>query len=423
MGQRRLREQAWEWLQSLLIYGAIAILWLWQLGAGSLMPGEELPVDQGQQWLEPLWSTGFTLSEFLGTLGQSPLTVALIALGQSLGADSPWGTRLPITVLNILSLPLLYGIGKTLYGKRISALLAVVVYGTSLGVTYWARLATSNSLLLPLTLLYLTNLLFCRRDLRGSLALGVSLTALALTDLPTALMLGISGLIFLGWDTPRLLRTPLFGIGLGLGLLPAIAWWGYYDWQQGGLRDLFVLTNGAKNFGWLWIGGSFPGLIFALTGIQQARHAQHWSWGRFLICQGGIYSLLVILAPWPKGSLIMPLFAPFALGAAVSLTEAYHSTHWVYPSWWRQGLLISGGGLMGGLTWVYWQAIALGNQTGQPWSLWLLGLLAMVMMMTATLLGQQKSEFIAVLFWGLFVCLVLAIHSPLWLVFLNWTNP
>ncbi|MEB3161285.1 MAG: glycosyltransferase family 39 protein, partial [Synechocystis sp.] len=246
-------------------------------------------------------------------------------------------------------------------------------------------------------------------------------------DLGTAALLGISGLIFLRWDTPRLLQTPVFWIGLGLGLLPAIAWWGQYDWHQGGLTDLFALADGAKHRGWWWIGASFPGIIFALTGLQQARQGQQWSWARFLICQGGVYSLLVMLSPWSSAPLVIPLFAPLALAAAISLTDAYPPTHWVYPAWWRHSFLISAGGLFLALTWVYWQSISQSSVMGyavpdhpeQLWGLLLLALLAMTMMMTATLLAQQKSEFIAVLFWGLFVCLVLAIHSPLWPAFLG----
>lgn len=424
IGQRRLREQSGEWLRLLLVCLAIAVLLFWQLGKIPLTPVEETSVDLAQQFLERLFSVGFNPWDDAWELGKSPLTVTLIALGQSLWGESLWGDRLFIALINLLSLPLLYGLGKTLYGKSITALLAVVAYGTGLGVVYWARLATSNGLLLPLTLIYLTSLLFCRRDLRGALALGLSLTALALTDLGTAVILGVSGLIFLRWDTPRLLRTPFFWIGLGLGLLPAIAWWGNYDWQSGWQNDLLAISDDYKNLGWLWIVFSFPGLIFALTGFQQAKQSQHWSWGRFLLCQGGVYSLLVILSPWSSESLIMPLFAPLSLAAAVGLTEAHQTIlSATYPSWWRQFFLISAGSLFLGLAWAYWQeAIAWPNNIGQMGGLLLLVMVALTLIMTATLLNQQKSDFINVLFWGLFVCLLWAIHSPIWSAFLNWTN-
>jgi len=423
VAQRRLRERSWEWSRLLLVCGAIAVLWLWQLGQIPLTPGEALPVDQAQQWLERLSSLGFNSFNDLEGLGKSPLTVALIALGQSLWGDSMASARLPITLMNILSLPLLYGLGKTLYGKSIPALLAVVVYGTALGVMYWARLATRNGLLLPLTLLLLTSLLFCRRDLRGSLALGLSLTAVGLTDLGTAVILAASGLIFLRWDTPRLLRTPVFWIGLGLGLLPAIAWWGNYDWHQGWLNGFFALIDGRRTSGWIWIFFSFPGLIFAATGFQQAKYAQHWSWARFLLCQGGVYSLFVILAPWSSGPLIMPLFAPLSLAAAVSLAEAYHPSQWVYPAWWRQVFLISAGLLFLAAIAVYWQGERpWPDSLEQVWLLLLLALLAMTLMMTAILLNQQKPEFITVLFWGLFVCLIVALSTPLWSEFWYWID-
>ncbi|MGA1622133.1 MAG: glycosyltransferase family 39 protein [Synechocystis sp.] len=422
-GQRQRREQSWEWARLSLVCLAIAILWGWQLGQGPFMALEELPVDLAQQWLEQWEATGFNLSESWGLLGNSPLTVVLIALGQSLGREGLWGDRLPLGMLNLLSLPLLYGMAKTLTGKSLTALLTVVVYGTTVGVTYWARLATPNGLLLPLTLLYLTSVLFCRRDLRGSLTLGLSLTALALTHWQTAVLLGTTGLIFLHWDTPRLLRTPSFWMGLGLGLLPAIAWWGYYSGHGGGGNHLVALGNGNRYRGWLWILASAPGLIFAVTGFQQAQQSQLWSWARFLLCHGGVYSLLVILAPWSSGPLVMPLFAPLSLAAAISFINAYHPTRWDYPHWWAPVFLGGAGLTFVLITGVYWQGAIAGHAAGgQFWGVLLLALLAMTLMMTATLLDQQKSEFIAVLFWGLWVCLYLLLHSPLWSTFLDWTN-
>jgi hypothetical protein len=119
----------------------------------------------------------------------------------------------------------------------------------------------------------------------------------------------------------------------------------------------------------------------------------------------------------------MPLFVPLALAAAISLTNADHPTRWEYPAWWGPVFLGSAGFTFLLLTGVYWQgAIASHLPGGQFWGLLWLALLAMTLMMTAILLDQHNAEFIAVLFWGLYVCLALTVYSPLWSTFLDWTN-
>ena len=67
IGQRRLRDQSWEWSRVLLVCLAIAVLLFWQLGQVPLTRGEERFVDQAQQWLELLLSAGFNPFEHFGS--------------------------------------------------------------------------------------------------------------------------------------------------------------------------------------------------------------------------------------------------------------------------------------------------------------------------------------------------------------------
>lgn len=422
MGKKRWRKNFWQWLPLALIVIPLTLLFCWDLGRNPLRIGEETTlVESARHWLAALQNYGLTGFNSFQDLGRSPLPLLLISFGKVTFGQGLWGDRLAGVLLNCLALPWLYWIGKSLYGRSLPALLAVVVYGTSAGVIYWGRVASVNSFLLPLTIFFLASLLFCRRDLRGGLPLGLSLAGLGLTDLSTALLMAVTAGVFLHWDTPRLKSSPLFWLGLGLGLLPAIAWWGFYSGLGQTAEAITLLDNSSlplKIRGWLWVIVSAPGLIFALHTFPQAQQALHWSWSRFLVCQTGVYGLLIILSPWPSNHLVMPLFAPLALAAGFSLAEVYQaSSAYFYPSWWRGFFLILGGIFLLSVITIYnsYSLGNLGNWTAQDAALTMLmlTLLGSTFSMTALLLDRHRSEFINVLFWGLFVCLFLAIYTPL----------
>jgi hypothetical protein len=233
--------------------------------------------------------------------------------------------------------------------------------------------------------------------------------------------MAVTASFFLHWDTPRLKYSLLFWLGLGLGLLPAIAWWGSYGGFGQTAETITLIDNASlplKIRGWLWIIISAPGLIFALHTFPQAQQALHWSWARFLVCQTGIYGLLIILSPWPSNHLVMPLFAPLALAAGFSLAEVYQgSSAYFYPPWWRRFFLILGGLLLLGAIAVYnsYSRGNLGDWTAESAALTvlMLTLLGSTFCMTSLLLDRHRAEFINILFWGLFVCLFLAIYTPL----------
>jgi len=425
MGQKVWRGRLGEWLPLALLVLPITWLFCWGLDQHPLRPGEEVNlVEAARFWLETLQTQGLTPSVLLDNLGRSPLPIWLISFSQAIFGQSINGDRLLGALLNGLSLPLLYCLGKSLYGRSLPALLTVVVYGTSAGVAYWARVVSINSLLLPLIIIFLGSLLFCRRDLRGGLPLGLALAGLSLTDLPTAILLLATGLVFLHWDTPRLQSSPLFWLGLGLGLLPAIAWWSGYGLLPHSTDPLTVIdTIGGSPWpgklrGWLWILLSSPGLIFAFHTFPQAQQALHWSWARFLICQGGGYTLLMVMAPWPSMYMVMALFAPLALAAGFSLAEVFQgASDWIYPPWWRRFFLVLGGFLALAAVGIYGihSRSNSSSWTNQHLALTMLTLVLLVLTftMTSILLDRQRKEFVKVLFWGLFVCLFLAIYTPL----------
>jgi 4-amino-4-deoxy-L-arabinose transferase-like glycosyltransferase len=415
------------WSSVVLVMLPIALLFCWGLDFHDLRRGEETNlVESAHYWWTTLQNYGFTPTSLFKNLGRSPLPIWLISFSQIIFGQGLWGDRLLGALLNGASLPLLYWLGKELYGRSLPALLTVVVYGTAPTVVYWARVASINSFVLPLTIACLASALFCRRDLRGGLPLGLTLSALALTNLPTAIVLSATTLLFLHWDTPRLKSSLLFWFGLVLGLLPAIAWWlGYGILPHS--NDLFTgldFISGSpwptKLRGWFWLLASAPGLIFALHTFPQAQQALSWSWARLLICQGGVYGMLVVISPWASTSLVMPLLVVLSLAAGLTLAEIRQgasTSTLVYPPWWRRFFLTLAGLTALGAIAIYF---SYGQGNSASWTaqdgvltILVLVLLALTLAMTSLLLDRQRPEFINVLFWGLFVCLFLVIYTPL----------
>jgi peptidoglycan/LPS O-acetylase OafA/YrhL len=106
------------------------------------------------------------------------------------------------------------------------------------------------------------------------------------------------------------------------------------------------------------------------------------------------------------------------VAAGFSLAEVYQdSPAWFYPPWWRRFFLTLGGLLLLGAMAIYnaYGQGNLDNWTAQDAALTvlMLTLLGLNFAMTSILLDRHRPEFINVLFWGLLVCLFLAIYTPL----------
>ena len=421
---RRQRDRQWEQLRLLLMCAVITMLWGWRLG---LMPAspEGLTMQQhSQQWLAALSSffsqpkNGNTELLFLWPPGHSPFTVALWTGGAFLfrGFD---GAQSLIVCLNLLSLPGLYGIAKQLWGRSSAALLSVIVYGTHLGVLFSVRASSIQGLLLTLTLFNLQALLFCRLDLRGALLWGLALSGLLMTDSSVGGLLGVTGLGFLQWDTPRLLKTPWFWLGLGLGLLPAMAWGASVYLEPSVMGDVFLGESGSA---WLrLVIGSLPSVVFVIPALKAAAQAWQWSWARlltvFVVGYGSLATMLNSSLPLLLTNALLPLIPIMSVAAGKTLADCRNSqtqSHAPYPHWWHLffGILsFVTVCLMGSIGWQYLWGYA-GNF---DWisALWILVFLVFTFAMTSSLILQQQADFIYILFWGLFVCLALLINTPL----------
>ena len=142
-----------------------------------------------------------------------------------------------------LSVPLFYKASKELFVNRLTAFVAGFVYLTLLFIVQWGRLGTVNGAILFFTVLLMDGVLRSRRDLRASFEVGLALTGLLFTEPLLAILLSVTIIGFWAWDTPRLLQSPTIAFGVLLGLIPAIAWYGY-QWQHYGsvfLHDILLL--------------------------------------------------------------------------------------------------------------------------------------------------------------------------------------
>jgi 4-amino-4-deoxy-L-arabinose transferase-like glycosyltransferase len=264
-----------------------------------------------------------------------------------------------------------------------------------------------------------------RRDLRASLEVGLALTGLLFTEPLLGILLSATVIGFWAWDTPRLLQSPSIAFGVLLGLVPAIAWYGY-QWEQYGsvfLQEILSPQEFTAQGQWfklvLFYGlklslYSLPWLIFAIYGWQITWKSQYWSWARFILSWSGGYTLLLLLMPGYWEAALIPLFPLLALTVAIALIQLRNFPLIVpYPKPLRLALL--GFALISVLVTA---AIAFNwpinwlSTHEQPFALLILFFLSFTLIMSANLMDRHRTEFIPILMWGIYVSLVLFVNTP-----------
>jgi len=115
-------------------------------------------------------------------INKPPLVHLLIAWAYSLWGINEWTTRLPGAILTALGVPLLYGIGREIFPRRLSAIFSALIYLTLLPVLRHGRLAMLDGAVLCFFLFSMWCLLRSRRDLRYSLGVGIGFGLIGLTD-------------------------------------------------------------------------------------------------------------------------------------------------------------------------------------------------------------------------------------------------
>jgi len=380
------------------------------------------------QWLDPA-------GDITTNPVQSPLPHWLITAAYQIGGNSLWMARLPGALLTAFSVPLLYGIGREIFPSRQTAIFSSLIYLTLLPVIHHGRLALTDGIVLCLIVLMIWCVLRSRRDLRWSFAVGIGLGLICLTKgLFLGLLLLTVALLFLGWDTPRLLTSVYWWNGLLLGIAPTTAWYAVRLLELGLLpKDIFSLLQGLLwasvetnliNFPWynLILREIFavPWILFWPYGLYLAWNNYNWSWAKLVLVWTGLYlgavalylGLIAVIFKELPGDFgdFLPIYPALALAEGALLTEVWNwPRNKNFPRFWSIGLSLMA--IAASILSVHFSRLDLVN-----WSLALFfASVALTMTIAAILIVRRDLQFIVVLFWGSYFSLLLFVTSPYWI--------
>ena len=432
--------QSEMWLEYLCYFGLLAIaliLFLVNLGGLPLLDIYESTV--AQVATEIYQSTPASLNWLFPTLGgevyleQPPLAHDLVAIAYSVAGVNEFATRFPGALLGAISVLILYGIGREIFVARLPALFSALVYITCLPVVRYSRLASFNGPLLCFGLFTILAVLRSRRDLKWALAVGIGLTLASLTKGLFGMQLLIIVLLFLLWDTPRLITSVYFWFGLILGVAPGITWyvWGWLRYHEFiPARDFWQLFLGQTTLSSFEVGFSgkyyllqslqyvLPWSIVMFTGLKSIEQNLHWGWSKLLTVWIIGYFALGFLTLHQDYWSILPLYPALALVAGRQLDFICKLPSYVaYPRSWVLGLtLMSAIAAVMGFNWGVRHYIDF-------YLPFICGSLSITFGGTALLIAQRDRQFVPLLFWGLLVSIFLLIISPHWIWELKLSEP
>jgi 4-amino-4-deoxy-L-arabinose transferase-like glycosyltransferase len=330
---------------------------------------------------------------------------------------SPLTTRLPGACLAASATPLLYLLGRELFLRRPAALLAACVFLTQWAVLQQGRMASLQSIPLCTSLAIFYCLLRSRRDLRWTLGFGFLLGLHCLLDPVGGSGLGAVVLLFLLWDTPRLLGAKHFWWGTGLGLLAIvivtgiqqeindIPFWNLQPWndrldflsygpQIQTAQPLQILTPLFAVLPWL--------LFWPVAGWFTWQYAQ-FSWGKLCLIWGGA-SLIGLLSGYLS---VMQLYAVLALTCGAYLAQFWNLATFTglpvitqeYSPFLRWTPILATVAAWGLVAYELWQ--------GRLTSHWVTLSAAVTATTSCILMTQNQDQWLFVLLWG--TCCTLAV--------------
>ncbi|MFM6198662.1 MAG: ArnT family glycosyltransferase, partial [Dolichospermum sp.] len=328
--QHHLIEKKIDRLWLLVLLLAAVILFTINLGELPLQNGYETIVAQVAReiWQSPKDSMRWLYP----TLGGQPyhhtppLMHWLITWAYALGGVNEWTTRLPGAILTAISVPLLYCLGREIFRQRCIAIYSALIYLTMLPIIYYGRLAILYGPIVSFLILMILFVLRSRRDLRYCLGIGISFGLICLIQGTTGIYFGAIVLIFLYWDTPRLLTYDYFWIGIFIGCLPLLCWYGFDLFHYGyPLRpeiNIFpphvkTITHGHSEPPWYYLleicKWTWPWLIFLPQIIRITWENHNLSWAKLIIVWFGVYVLIISLISVKLPWYILPIYPSLAL--------------------------------------------------------------------------------------------------------------
>jgi 4-amino-4-deoxy-L-arabinose transferase-like glycosyltransferase len=379
------------------------------------------------RWLFPtIWQEPY--------LNKPTLIHSLTALVYGIFGINEFSSRIVGASLTALSVPLLYCVGRELFIPRYYALFSGLVYLTLLPVVRHGRLAMLDGAVLCFEILMMLCVLRSRRDLRWTLPAGISFALICLSKgWLMGILLGAIALIFLLWDTPRLIKSIYLWLGVLLGAVPVLIWqgaqWFYYgeNYIQTAIQDqslnrIFEVVEGNQGPIWYYLlellKYPHPWLFFALGGLTLAWQYRNWSWSKLILVWTGIYFLAISLMGTKLPWYILPIYPPLALATAVALGQIKSLPEsQPYPRSWLGFLLFLTLTVIGGIIYFY---LSLPQEEDL---LILLILILLTFVTTTILISKKDDQFILVLSWGMYVSLMLFCSSNYWLWELNEAYP
>lgn len=352
-----------------------------------------------------------------------PSICNLIALSYSAFGVSEFTTRLPGAVLAAVSVLMLYKIGREIFIARLPALFSAGIYLTFLPVVRLGRLATFEGGLLCLEILTIWAILRARRDLRWTLISGVFLGATALSSGIQSLQILAVILIFLGWDTPRLINSGYLWLGILLGIAPTIFWYAA-QWYR--YHDAIAIAE----FGQLLfepinndLGADslvsqlamrleyfIPWTVVVFSGLQSVRQNLHWGWSKLTMVWASVVLLTVLLLADGQYSHILFICPPLALAGGIKLNQVFNLASYVdYPRFW--GFSWGGMAILIAVAALYAKL----HERVDFYSASIGVALFMTLGTVSILIFRREVQFIPLVFWGLYVSLFIFISSPHWI--------
>jgi 4-amino-4-deoxy-L-arabinose transferase-like glycosyltransferase len=441
--EKTIRTRHWgEQLWVLLLLIAAILLYQMDLGFLPLRDWDEGIVagvarDIYQGSLDWLYPTSAGEPYF----NKPPLLHLLIAWAYFFGGVNEWTTRLPGAMLSALSVPLLYGIGREVFRLRSPAIFSALVYLTLLPVLRHGRLAMLDGGVQCFFLLMLWCLLRSRRNLRWGLGVGIGLGLICMTKGMMGVLLGTIAFAFTLWDTPRLLRSWYFWIGIALGMTPVTLWY-LAQWQHYG--DAFLSAHfGIQSLQRVWqpvennagppwfyvlelLKYSWPWFLFLPQGLKLAWENRTLSWAKLVAVWTSIYFVAITVMGTKLPWYVLPLYPAIALACGAKLAQVWADRKTTEPFTRDPLYPVAWIGILGTIALVLWGGsfyFGVMEPTQGTYLPVLLIAVALTLSLSALLIYHQDRQFILILFWGMFVSLCLFVTSPHWIWELNEQYP
>ncbi|MFM6312825.1 MAG: phospholipid carrier-dependent glycosyltransferase, partial [Dolichospermum sp.] len=230
-------------------------------------------------------------------------------------------------------------------------------------------------------------------------------------------------LIFLYWDTPRLLTYDYFWIGIFIGCLPLLCWYGFDLFHYGyPLRpeiNIFpphvkTITHGHSEPPWYYLleicKWTWPWLIFLPQIIRITWENHNLSWAKLIIVWFGVYVLIISLISVKLPWYILPIYPSLALALGFGLTEMSNVPLFTtYPRAWVTSLAILAVFASVGSLYFSWRTIdKIELQI-------IFAAVTLTMTLTAILLERGDQQFLKILIWGTYISLFLLMRSNYWM--------